>query len=340
MTDLRTPVSFGKSGLMVSPMCLGTMMFGGATPDNDAHTIADMALDQGVFFWDTADMYSTGASEKVCGRLLKGRRNEVVLATKVFATMSDHPNDRGLSARHIINACEQSLARLQTDWIDLYYLHFPDNTPIEETLRAMEDLCRSGKVRYIACSNYRAWEVVGLIHKAKQHNWQPINAIQPLYNIVNRDVEVELLPMAEHYGLGVASYSSLARGILTGKYGGGAIPKKSRLDRKDRRFLQAEYRTESIEVAEQLAPLAQRLNCTRSQLATRWAMANQSIHSVIIGPRTIEQAKDALGALDVSWDQEAESFVDTLIPPGCHSGKAFFDQNYAPILGRKPTFTT
>ena len=335
MTESRY---FGNSGLKVSPMCLGTMMFGGPTPLVDAQTIADMALEHGVFFWDTADMYGKGASEEVVGRLMKGKRNQIVLATKVFAQMSELPNDRGLSARHIIRACEQSLKRLQTEWIDVYYLHFPDAAPIEESLRAVEDLCRSGKVRYVACSNYRAWETLRLIQTAKDNGWQPLVGIQPLYNIVNRDIEVELLPMAQHYGLGVASYSPLARGVLTGKYSKGNIPEKSRLDRKDKRFIQAEWREESVWVAEQLLPLANRLKASRAQVATRWAMANSCIHSVIIGPRTVEQAKEALLSQYISWDKQAEEFIDTLIPPGCHSGKGFFDQNYAPVLGRKPVF--
>ena len=339
MSDLNQPVRFGNTGLHVSSMCLGTMMFGGSTPLRDAEIIADMALERGVFFWDTADMYGKGASEEVCGQLLKGRRNDVVLATKVFAAMSDKPNDRGLSARHIIQACEDSLRRLQTDWIDLYYLHFPEDTPLEETLRAMEDLCRSGKVRYIGCSNYRAWEVVGLINLAKQNQWQSICAVQPLYNIANRDIEVEMLPMANHYGLGVASYSPLARGVLTGKYAHGKIPQESRLDRRDKRFLQAEWREATVELAENIRPLASRLDCTLSQIATRWVMANDNIHSVIIGPRTIAQMQEALGTLDVSWDEEAEAFIDDLIPPGCHSGKAFFDTQYSPVLGRRPLFS-
>jgi len=338
MHDLNQPVRFGNTGLMVSPMCLGTMMFGGAASFQAAETMADMALERGVFFWDTADMYSLGASEEVCGRLLQGRRNDVVLATKVFAAMSNRPNDRGLSARHMIHACEESLRRLKTDWIDVYYLHLPDATPIEETLRAMEDLCRSGKVRYIGCSNYRAWEIVGLINTAKSNNWQPLCAVQPLYNIVNRDIEVELLPMADHYGLGVATYSSLARGVLSGKYSQSKVPQGSRLDRKDRRFLQAEWRPESVAVADKLRPLAERLGCTLSQLATRWVMANSKVSSVIIGPRTVEQLQEALGTLDVSWDQQAERVVDSLIPPGCHSGKGFFDQNYAPVLGRSAVY--
>ena len=211
-------VSYGSSGLMISPICLGTMMFGGPTPNDEAQRIADFLLERGVFFWDTADMYSRGGSEEVCGRLLKGRRDRVVLATKVYATMSEQPNDRGLSARHIIRACEDSLRRLQTDWIDIYYLHFPDKAPIAESLRAMEDLCRSGKVRYIACSNYRTWETLELWYTAKINGWQPISGIQPLYNIVNRDIEVELLPMAQAKGLGVVTYSSLARGVVAGCY--------------------------------------------------------------------------------------------------------------------------
>lgn len=317
-------------------MCLGTMMFGSQTSLEDAKTIADMALDRGVFFWDTADMYGTGASEEVCRELLRARRERVVLATKVYAPMSDAPNDRGLSARHIIRACEQSLRRLGTDWIDLYYLHVPDSeVPIEESLRAMEDLVRSGKVRYVGCSNYRAWEVVELVATARSHGWQPLTAVQPLYNVVNRDVEVEMLPMAEKLGLGVVSYSPLARGILTNKYRWGqGAPEGSRLARSDRRFLQAEWREDSIRIAAELAPLAAERGCTPGQLATAWAMANKLVSSVIIGPRTVAQAEEALGALDVSLDAAVEAAVDALVPPGSHSGFGWPDGQY-PVLGRR-----
>ena len=170
----------------------------------------------------------------------------------------------------------------------------------------MEDLCRSGKVRYIACSNYRAWEIVDLIHKSKQHNWQPISAVQPLYTIVNRDIEVELLPMTEHYGLGVASYSSLARGILTGKYGRGAIPKNSRLDRRDPRS-----ETTKIDRCAEARPLARRLGCTLSQLATRWAMANQSIHSALLGH--VQLNKQKMPYHGCQWDS-GQNVVDDLFP--------------------------
>ncbi|MFT5683207.1 MAG: aryl-alcohol dehydrogenase-like predicted oxidoreductase [Myxococcota bacterium] len=331
-----SPIQLGRSGLRVSPMCLGTMMFGGTADLATARQIADRCLDRGVFFWDTADMYGKGASETVCGALLKGRRQEVVLATKVFADMGPGVNDRGLSARNILSACDASLRRLGTDYIDLYYLHLPDRAvPLDETLRAMEDLVRSGRVRYVGCSNYRSWEIVELIHTAKASGFSPVIATQPLYNIVNRDIEVELLPMAERYGLGVVSYSSLARGVLTGKYTWGAAPpKNSRLDRADPRFLRAEWRQDSVEVAAALVPLAQARGCTPSQLATAWAMANQRVHSVIIGPRTVEQAEESLGAAEVVIDAELETAVDALVPPGSHSGRGWPDADYYPVTGR------
>ena len=312
------------------------MMFGTHADLQESRRIAECALDHGVFYWDTADMYGNGASEEVCGRLLQGKRQEIVLATKAWARMGSGANDAGLGARHLQLACEASLKRLGTDWIDVYYLHLPDpGTPVEETLRAMEDLVRTGKVRYLACSNYRAWEVPGLVHEARRHGWQPLTGIQPLYNIANRDIEVEMLPMAHSYGLGVTTYSPLARGVLTGKYGGGAVPPSSRLARRDGRFLKAEWRQESVDAAESLRPQAERLGCTLGQFATAWAMANRLVHSVIIGPRNLEQAREALLSSEVALDDEAERAVDGLVPPGCHSGRAFPDDSYAPVTGRE-----
>ena len=330
------PIRLGQSGLRISPLCLGTMNFGATTSAEEARKIADLALESGVFFWDTADMYGAGASERVVGDLMAGRRQEIVLATKVFADMGRGPNDRGLSARHILGACEDSLRRLRTDWIDLYYLHLPDpTTPTDESLRAMEDLVRSGKVRYLGCSNYRAWEVGELLHTATTHGWQPITAVQPLYNLVNRDIEVELLPMAHAKGLGVVSYSPLARGVLTGKYDWGAgAPAGSRLARKNPRFMRAEWREASVEVARALAPLAEARGCTSGQLSVAWAMANRRVHSVIVGPRTCEQMAEYAGAAGVSVDTELEASIDALVPPGCHSGSAFPDVDYFPVSGR------
>jgi aryl-alcohol dehydrogenase-like predicted oxidoreductase len=329
-------VQFGASGLRVSEMALGTMMFGSQADFSVSKSIADYALSRGVYFWDTADMYGNGASEEICGRLLTGRRERVVLATKVYAAMSELPNQRGLSAKHIMKACDDSLKRLRTDYIDIYYLHLPDrNVPLEETLRAMEDLCRSGRVRYVACSNFRAWEVMELLICAERNNWQPITGIQPLYNIVNRDIEVELLPMASKLGLGVTTYSPLARGVLTGKYSDGKVPEQSRLSRKDKRFIQAEWRPESVQIADALRSTAERFGCTLGQLATAWAMRNSYVHSVIIGPKTLEQAKESIDSAMIKLDQETEQVIDSLVPPGCHSGYRFFDDNYSPVLGRK-----
>ncbi|MED5371141.1 MAG: aldo/keto reductase [Myxococcota bacterium] len=328
------PVRLGRSGLKVSPLCLGTMTFADTTDLSVARQITDLCLERGVFFWDTADMYSKGASEEMVGELMRGRRQEIVLATKVFAPMGPGANDRGLSARHIHQACEASLRRLGTDWIDLYYLHIPDDSvPLDESLRALEDLARSGKVRYLAASNYRAWEVMEMLQIAGSHGWQPISAVQPLYNLVNRDIEVELLPMCRAKGLGVVSYSPLARGILTGKYRWGEQTENSRLARADKRFMQAEWRQESVSTADALVQLGEQRGVTAGQLAIAWAMANENISSVILGARTLEHARQALDAADIQWDAELEAACNALIPPGCHSGKAFPDDQY-PITGR------
>lgn len=334
MSNIR---QLGSTGLKVSPLCLGTMMFGGRTNLTESWRIADACLERGVFFWDTADMYAQGESERVVGKLMEGRRDEIVLATKVWAEMSELPNDRGLSARHIIAACEASLKRLGTDYIDIYYMHLPDpDVRPEESLRAMEDLVRSGKVRYVGASNHQAWEVAGRIATAREHGWQPVDVIQPLYNILNRDIEREMIPMAEHYGLGVVTYSPLARGVLTGKYKWGEEPPKdSRLAAGDKRLKQAEWREASLELVDSLRPLAEARHIPLSQLATAWALHNECVDSVIIGPRTLEQAQDALGALTIIIDEELEAAIDAIAPPGTHTGQCVPDQERFPVRGRR-----
>ena len=334
MSDLR---QLGKTGIRVSPLCLGTMMFGGRTDLETSKRIADACLERGVFFWDTADMYGKGASEEVVAKLMEGRRHKLVLASKVCRPMSDLPNDQGLSARHIIAACEASLRRLKTDYIDIYYMHFTDRmTRPEESLRAIEDLVRSGKVRYVGVSNHQAWEVADRIGIARRHGWQPVDVVQPLYNILNRDIERELIPMAQHYGLGVVTYSSLARGVLTGKYKwDGEPPKGSRLACGDKRLRQAEWRQESLAIVEALRPLAEERQVPLSQIATAWAVNNDYVDSVIIGPRTFEQAEDALQSLDVDFDDELEAAIDELVPPGTHAGDEVPDQEVFPVRGRR-----
>jgi aryl-alcohol dehydrogenase-like predicted oxidoreductase len=328
-------VDLGRSGVKVSRLCLGTMMFGGPTGAADSERIIHRALDAGINFVDTANVYNAGESEVVTGRALKGRREQVVLATKARNAMGEGPNDVGLSRVHILRACEESLRRLGTEYIDLYYLHAPDlSTPLEESLRAMDDLVGQGKVRYAACSNYYAYQVAQMLAIADRRDLDPVVAVQPLYNIVNREIEVELLPLCREAGIGVVPYSPLARGILTGKYRPGAeFPEGSRAARGDRRIHQTELREESYEVAQELRPLAEAHGCTLSQFALAWVLANPVVTSAIVGPRTMEQLEDNLPALEVKLTAEDEAAVDALVPSGWKTGRGYNDPNY-PVRGR------
>ncbi len=325
----------GRTGVKVSPICLGTMMFGGPTDEAASAEIIHQALDLGINFIDTADMYSRGESERVVGRALADRRQHVVLATKGRAPMGDGPNEQGSSRLHLMDALHASLQRLGTDHIDIYYAHTPDyNTPIDETLRAMDDMVRSGKVRYIACSNYRAWRLCEALWTSDKLNLNRFCCVQPLYNIVNRDIEVELLPLCQEHKLGVVTYSPLARGILTGKYKPGEQPPEgTRASRKDSRMLQAEWREASLEVAAQLTAYCDQRGVSTSQFALAWCLANPIVSSVIVGPRTMDQFTDNIACLDLPMTQQDEELVDRLVPPGEHSGKGFQDTAY-PITGR------
>lgn len=328
-------VNLGRSGVKVSRLCLGTMMFGGATDEAESIRIIHRALDLGVNFVDTANMYNAGESEVVTGRAIRDRREEVVLATKVRQVMGPGPNQQGLSRPHILRECENSLRRLGTDYIDVYYMHAPDlSTPLEESLRAMDDLVRQGKVRYIACSNYYAYQVAQMLGIAALRNLESVACVQPLYNIVNREIEVELLPLCHEQGLGVVVYSPLARGVLTGKYAPGqAPPEGSRAARGDKRIQQTELREESYMVAQRLRPLAEQHGCSLAQFALAWTLANPVVTSAIVGPRTMEQFESSLPALAVRLTAEDEQVVDELVPPGWKTGRGFNDPNY-PVRGR------
>jgi aryl-alcohol dehydrogenase-like predicted oxidoreductase len=324
----------GRSGLKVSRLCLGTMMFGGPTNEEDSARIIHRALDAGLFFLDTADVYNDGESERIVGRAVQARRDQVVLATKGRNRTGPGPNDAGSSRAHLLAAVEASLRRLGTDYIDLYYLHAPDyETPIEESLAALDDCVRQGKIRYLGCSNFYAWQVCEALWTSRHQRWAAMAAIQPLYNIVNRDAEVELLPLCGEYGLGVVPYSPLARGVLSGKYRGGVYPEGSRAARGDRRLHQTELRAENFAVAERLEPLAAAHHATLTQFALAWVLANPLVTSVIIGPRTLQQLEDNLGAPEIRWSPEDERAVDALNPPGEHTGAGFNDPNY-PVRGR------
>ncbi len=328
--------NLGKSGAKVSRICLGTMMFGGQTSEADSTRIIHDAIDRGINFIDTADMYVAGQSEVVTGRAIADRRSKVFLATKGAQKMGDGPNDRGASRLHIKQALDASLKRLGTDYVDLYYVHVPDyDTPIEETLRALDDVVRAGKVHYIACSNFRAWRLCEALWTSDKLGLNAFSCVQPLYNIVNRDVEVELLPLCQNKGVGVVTYSPLARGILSGKYKvGEPFPEGSRAARKDVRMQQAELRDASLEISQEITRYCTtQKKCATSQFSIAWILANPIITSVILGPRTVEQWEDNVGCMNIKVTAEDEAFVDNLIPLGEHSGKGFQDSAY-PVLGR------
>ena len=241
----------GSTGVRVSQVCLGTMMFGGRTTENDSIEIINRAIDDGINFIDTANIYNAGESEVILGKAIAGKRDNLVIATKGRQKMGDGPNEQGGSRLHLMQELDNSLKRMNLEYVDVYYTHTPDyQVPIEETLRAMDDMVKSGKVRYIACSNFRAWRLCEALWKSDKLNLNKFVCVQPLYNIVNRDVEVELFPLCREHRVGVVSYSPLARGILTGKYKvGEGFPEDSRAARNDARMVQAELRDASIEVA-------------------------------------------------------------------------------------------
>ena len=326
----------GASGLKVSPLWLGTMMFGDQTAEADAATIVDATRAAGINAIDTADVYAKGESERIVGRLIKADRSRWVLATKVANPMGDDPNERGISRRWITHAVEHSLRRLGTDWLDLYYLHRDDeSTPMEETVAAMGRLIDQGKVLHWGLSNFRAWRLARIVEMARQMGVpQPI-ALQPPYSAVTRGIEVELLPACAHYGLGAVTYSPLARGVLSGKYKPDAEPPAdSRAARADKRLMQTEWRRESLVLAQDFAAHAAARGVSPSQLAIAWALNNRLVNGVIGGPRTLAQWQDYIAALSVQVTAEDEAWVDARVPPGHASTFGYTDPIY-PVAGRR-----
>ncbi|KAA2236408.1 aldo/keto reductase [Salinarimonas soli] len=325
----------GRSGLKVSPICLGTMMFGGATEAADAVRIIDRALDGGVNFIDTADIYTEGRSEEIVGRAIRSNRDRWVLATKVANPTGKGPNDRGLSRAYIQRAVEASLRRLGTDCIDIYYLHKEDHeTPLAETVRAMADLVRAGKIRYVGVSNYRAWRVAEICRLCDDLGIDRPVVSQPYYNAMNRMPETEHLPACAHYGLGVFPYSPLARGVLTGKYSPDAPPPEgTRAGRNDSRMMQTEWRPESLALAQEIRRHAEARGTTASRFALGWVLNNRLVTGVVAGPRTIEQWDDYMAALDYTFTAEDEALVDSLVATGHPSTPGYNDPAY-PIEGR------
>jgi len=326
----------GRSGLEASVLCLGTMTFGDRTSADEARAIVASARDAGVNFIDTADAYVKGESERIVGAAIKPHRRQWILATKAGNVLTARPHDGGLSRRWLVAACEDSLRRLGTDWIDIYYLHKDDwATPIAETVGAIGDLIRAGKIRYFGVSNYHGWRIAEVVRECARQNVPPPVVCQPYYNLLNRMPEVEILPTCDHYGIGVAAYSPIARGVLSGKYAAdGTAPGDSRAAVRDERFLETEHRAESYAIAQQLAAHAQRAGRTSTAFALAWLWANRIVSSVVAGPRTLAQWHDYTAALGTPWSSEDEALVDALVRPGHPSTPGYTDPRY-PFFGRR-----
>ncbi len=330
--------NLGRSGLVVSPLCLGTMMFGGATDEAASRRIVDSARDSGVNFIDTADVYNEGRSEEITGRAIAAHRSHWIVATKVANPMGPAPNDRGLSRRRIMAAADASLKRLGLDAIDIYYLHREDHgTPLAETVHALADLVRAGKIRYFGVSNFRSWRVAEICNLCDRIGIDRPVVSQPYYNAMNRMPEVEHLPACGFYGLGVVPYSPLARGVLTGKYSPDAPPPSdTRAGRADTRILQTEWRPESLQLAQTLKAHAESRGITPGQFAVAWVLNNKLVTATIGGPRTQEQWDDYIGALDYVFTPQDEDLVDGLVPAGHPSTPGYTDPAY-PLEGRVST---
>jgi aryl-alcohol dehydrogenase-like predicted oxidoreductase len=311
--------TLGRTGIRVSPYALGAMMFGAiGNPDHDdSIRIIRKALDAGINFIDTADAYSHGESEEIVGEALTGRRDDVVLATKLSLPMGDDPNQRGNSRRWIMTEVENSLRRLQTDHIDLYQIHRPDpDTDIEETLSALSDLIRSGKVRAIGSSAMPASDIVEAQWVAERRGLERFRAEQPTYSILSRGIEAEVLPVAQRYGMGTLVWSPLAGGLLTGRYRKGERASTHRAG-FGFRHLSDERRLDAVE---QVIPLAEKAGLPMTHLAMAFAIAHPGVTSAIIGPRTMEQLDDLLAGVDVTLTDEILDRIDEIVPPGTDVG--------------------
>lgn len=309
----------GRTGVQVTSLCLGTMNFGGPTNEEDSIAIINRALDGGINFIDTANVYNGGESERIVGKALKqnGKRDEIVLATKVYNRMGDGPNDRGVSRYHIMKACEDSLRRLQVETIDLYQLHRPPmGVPVDETLRAFDDLIRAGKVRYIGASTHPAWMVMEALATSERLQLNRYISEQPPYNLLDRRIENELIPLAQKHGLAILPWSPLAGGILAGRYPlDGTIPEGSRITRADQNF-QNRVTRKGREVAAKVGEMAQERGMSITQLAHLWAKDQPGITSLILGPRTMAHLEDALPLLDMTLDDADRPRFDELVHPG------------------------
>lgn len=331
-------VRLGGTGLRVSPLCLGCMMFGGwgNTDHEECTRIIHTALDAGINFLDTANVYSAGESEEIVGKALKGRRDDVIVATKFHGRMGPGPNDRGNHRRHIFRAVEDSLRRLECDHIDLYQVHRPDpKTDIAETLGALGDLVRQGKVRYLGSSTFPPSEIVEAQWVSERRNLERFVCEQPPYSILVREIEREMLPVARRYRMGVIVWSPLAGGWLSGKYRKGQPPPETgRAARIPDRFDPSKPENQrKFDVVERLIPLAEAEGLSLAEMAIAWTLTHPDVTSSIIGPRTLEQVEGLLKTADVTLRAEILDAIDAIVPPGETVNRA--DLGYEP-LGLRP----
>ena len=322
-------INLGRTGVKVSCLCLGCMNFGGRTNEAESIEIIHSALSAGINFIDTANVYGhdpsnfnigRGRSEEIVGRALKesGGRSQVVLATKAYFAISDDPNSQGSSRRHLIEQCEASLRRLQTDYIDLYQLHHPSNDiPIDETLRALDDLVRAGKVRYIGTSSFAAWQIVESLWVSKEYHLNRFVCEQPAYNLLDRRVERELVPMALTYGIAIIPWSPTAGGFLSGKYRPDKpLPAGSRFEEFWSGLEQRHYSQAAFAILDLIETMSKEKGCSPYQLALAWCGQQPGITSPIIGPRTKQHLMDALQVLTVQFSDEDLQRIDSVAPPG------------------------
>ena len=310
----------GRSGVLVSPLCLGTMNFGGSTNEEDSFAIMRKAVDSGINFFDTANVYNKGESERITGAFLKANnlRDQIVLATKVFSRMGDLPNEAGGTRYHIVKACEDSLRRLQTDHIDLYQLHRPPLAHSqEETLRALDDLIHAGKILYIGCSTHPAWMVMEALALSERYGLNRYISEQPPYNLLDRRIENELVPLCQKYDLAILPWSPLAMGILAGRYArADQYPEDSRARLWDSSLVRARVTQRGIDVGQSVKKMAEERGMTASQLSLLWTKDQPGVTAPIIGPRTLAHLEDALAILDKSFDNADRALFDELVHPG------------------------
>jgi aryl-alcohol dehydrogenase-like predicted oxidoreductase len=310
----------GRTGVQVSKLCLGTMMFGawGNTDHDDSIRIIHAALDAGINFVDTADIYSAGESEEIVGKALRGRRDDIVLATKFWGPMDEDPNRRGVSRRWIITEVENSLRRLGTDWIDLYQMHRPDpDTDIDETLGALTDLVKQGKIRYIGSSSFSAGEIVEAQWAAHERRLERFRTEQPPYSLLVRGIELDVLPTAQRHGMGILTYSPLSGGWLSGNWTADSSPTSPARQRLAERFdMSLPENQRKLEAVEQLAQVAEGEGVSLIELAIAFVVNHPAVTSAIIGPRTMEQLDSQLPAADVALDAGTLDRIDEIVRPG------------------------